>query len=166
MTAAQFSKHLQRLAVEFSLGNAADMNCPPRGNRHVVPHADPLYDLIANYDTSTFASGGIDLHVNPRPYSGKYEVGTSHGDLLVVDPVSGNVQFVEYGTDHVPTPVAATTATFLDALAVAAEYYARCLVDERLYEDQLAKRQYAKRCAEAAGGAVYEPLYFSSLGCE
>lgn len=166
MTAAEFSEHLRRLAAELSLGNIAELSCPPRDDRRVVPQSDPLYDLIANYDTSTLAIGGIDFHVGPRPYRGKYEVGSEHGDVLVVDPASGIVQLVEYGTDHVLTPVAASTARFLDALAVVAEYYARCLIDEELNEDEPTKHRYAARCAEAAGGDAYEAYFISSLGCE
>jgi hypothetical protein len=167
MTAAEFSQRLQDIACQRSLDGHPELTCLRRTDRSIIPHPDPLADLIANYDTSTFASHGIDFHIAPRDYRGQLALGTYHGDVVAVDPAAGAVRLIEWGTDHVLGQVAATTAQFLDALAIAVEFAADCLANDSLWEDSTTKRRFATRCATAAGGGdLYQPFYQMLLGCE
>jgi hypothetical protein len=166
MDAKKFSDAL--LEAGRRLGTAsAEFQCLPRSDRSRIAHTDPLLDLVANYDTSTFASGGIDFHVSPRDLGDRIDLGRYHGDLVVLLKASGSIVLEEFGTaHHLLCPVAQSGEALLDALLISSIYLGRATLDEGLYNDHRAKRQAADESAAAAGGDEYQPFFQMLLGCD
>jgi len=146
---------------------STDFQCLPRTDRSRVAHTNPLLDLLANYDTSTFASGGIDFHPNPRDLGDRIDLGRYHGDLVVLLKASGSIRLEEFGTaHHVLGPIAQSGGAMLDALLISSIYFGRAALDEGLYDDHLARRQAADESTKAAGGDEYQPFFRMLLGCD
>ena len=146
---------------------STDFQCLPRTDRSRVAHTNPLLDLLANYDTSTFASGGIDFYPTPRDLGDRIDLGRYHGDRVVLLKASGAIVLEEFGTaHHVLCPVAYSGDALLDALLTSSIFFGRAALDEGLYDDRLAKRQAADESAAAAGGDEYKPFFEMLLGCD
>ena len=126
---------------------------------------DPLLDLVTRYDASSITIGMVKFSARPFESEIGWIVGNDEAELILIERESGEVQVRETGKEwYVASRCAATSAKFLDSMALVACFSARCLVDPELDADNEGKRHRAAKCAALAGGEQYLAFYENALG--
>jgi hypothetical protein len=176
MTAEDFVRRLRTAApgaeqlrnVGFSAQEAAEFQrsfvCVLRSTAPTERQTDPLLDLLSRYELSTIEIGMITF-ASPAAEPALVRVGAVEADPLILDRRTGEVLVTEGSpSGGVLWRCARDGARFLDALAPAAEFLARCAFDLTLSDDASARRSRAEECSVAAGGAEYLDFYRMLLG--
>ena len=162
MDAASFVQHLARSRParaddEHLSWLDAQLACRPRAHPS-KPSRDALEDLVARYDCSALAIGRVRFVKAPRPHFAGVMVGFAEAEPLVLTRSSELWTFEGARFGDPIQPCAANGATFLAALCQVLD-----LVWERArWVTDLDAA--AACCAEAAGGARYQPFFMGLCG--
>ncbi len=127
---------------------------------------DPIKDLVENYDGSTVNIGMVNFEIKPYEDSDYYYFAQFEVDLLAVDKNLKTVVLLQSGTSEVYAKCAQNGSKFLEALAEAAPYLARCGIDKDLYDIQDIACQMAEHCSTIAGGFDFIAFYKMLMGCD
>ena len=133
----------------------------------VVNGSDQLLELLRQWDLSKVEIGMMRFPDSPTERSNKICVGCVEADPLVILPDTGEIAVHELGTKaHLLWLVAMSGSELLDAMVIAARFFAMRTVGRIDFDDRDAARSVAFECASAAGGNRYVDFYKMLLGAE
>lgn len=125
---------------------------------------DPIENLIKSYNLTNVEIGMVRFNQKvsrKQDYLlfGKFEV-----DDIAISHITKEVVLLEGGTIHILSYCAANSNAFLAALLSMAAFLEKRAIDDGLFEDELAQKHFAIKCADVAGGEKYINFYGLMLG--
>jgi hypothetical protein len=127
---------------------------------------DPLIDLIVHFDLSNVEIGMIRFENQIRKEVNRWIIGAVETDHLVLDLHTRGIRVDDFRTGSLLWDCARDSSRFLDALVLAAQFLAKCMIDESVYADSNASNRTACACAEAAGERrIYRSFECCSVVC-
>ncbi len=124
-----------------------------------------LSELFSRCDVSKIEVGMVRLHKNPEPVRRGWQIGQVEADDLILDINSGEIIVLSIdAVDHIMWRCARNGSSFLSALALTAEYYGKCAIND-LHGKEAQKHAF-EACTLAAGGPSYSNFYRMLLGVE
>ncbi len=123
--------------------------------------------LATEWDINGLEIGIITLFGEPRSTRGLFQIGIVEADPLLINNSTGKVIVEETGEEgHVLWAVAESDVKFLDAIAQAAEFLNKRLLNPAEVSADSDSKLAADQCAALAGGDEYRPFYQMLLGSE
>lgn len=140
---------------------------PERGSRLTETKLPGgLGHLFDTYDPSDLEIGMIRFQSTPKADHSGWVIGKVESDWLKVDMESGEVCVEEFASPSGRKiwSCADNGESFLDALIPAACFLGRCLYEQELAGNQIARRECIRACVDAAGGKRYSSFYEMLIG--
>lgn len=124
-----------------------------------------LNELFSRYDVSNIEIGMVRFSKNPQPVPRGWQLGKVEVDDLILDIRSEEIIVLDTdAVDHLMWKCARDGSAFLAALALAAQYFGKCAIDD-LHGTE-AQMHALEACTEAAGGRTYANFYRMLLAVE
>ncbi len=132
---------------------------------HLNNVSNPVLDLINRFDVSTLEIGMITFLKPVVEIEQRWLVGKDELLPIVINQLTEEVTVEQITPNrHTIQLCARSGGNFLAALLSIACFLGKCSYDTQLYEDDLAKYEQARKCAELAGGERYRSFYQYLLG--
>ena len=92
-------------------------------------------------------------------------IALAEADLLCVDGQTGELLVFDHEVrNRVFCHTSKNVAAFVNVADVLTAYFARCVADEKYYDDLDEARRVIAKCAEIAGGEKYAGFYHCMIG--
>ncbi|WP_257668293.1 hypothetical protein [Parapedobacter tibetensis] len=175
MTATEFVTALRGIPIEADLLKAKGVSDAYiedlKKGFNVLPKMDvssfstnPVLELVERYDCSMLSIGMIEFNTAIEETEDYFIFGRFEVDELAVYRLSEEIVMLELGSENVICCCACNGSSFLDAISIAAVFFQKSGLDDKIYYDEQLNIQMAEECGDAAGGEKYADFYRMMFG--
>lgn len=92
-------------------------------------------------------------------------IGMCEAEALCINNENNELILIEHEVaDRIASKVAKDQDAFLKTITVLEEFFKKCVEDNEYYENEEEAVRIRKKCAQIAGGEIYESFYCSTIG--